>query len=157
MIPPVGLSIRILRYSSCSDTLSLKIGMVTSTNEVLLLKVTVVLANVWSALKAVLKGPNLGVSFTEPVPGNFIFTRTMAEPADSFTTTNRLAKANSALKLKLKVYGLNNFLASASFTLETNKLYDWPETNGVEYVKVTVSMLLPLLDILAVCKLAMPV
>jgi hypothetical protein len=70
---------------------------------------------------------------------------------------NRVAKENSALKLKLKVYGLNNFLASASFTLDTNKLYDWPEVNGAEYVNVTVSMLPPLFDMFAVCKLAMPV
>lgn len=155
--PPVGLSIRIFTYSSCSASLSLKIGMVTSTNGVLLLKVTVVLVKVWSPLNAVLNGAKRGVSFTEPVPGNFMLILRVAWPIDSLTTTNRVAKENSALKLKLKVKGLNNFLNSASFTFDTTKLYDWPEVNGVEYVKVTVSILLPLLDMFADCKLAMPV
>ena len=78
MMPPVGLSIRILRYSSCSDTLSLKMGIVTSTKGVLLLKVTVLDVNVWSADKAVLNGPKRGVNFTVPVPGNFMFILRMA-------------------------------------------------------------------------------
>ena len=103
IMPPVGLSIKILRYSSCSESASLKIGIVTSTDVVLLVKLTVVDVKVWSADKAVLNGPKRGVNFTVPVPGNFILIFKMAWPADSLTTTNREAKANSALKVNLKV------------------------------------------------------